>query len=112
MQREYQVQNVEVVLNRCYGGFGLARLAMDRLLELGFELTEGEKVYYPKVRAETGYFSYDPVNLLRHDPRLVQVVRELGQASWGDSAKLEIKTVYCRYWINDFDGRETLIDGV
>lgn len=110
MSRRVQCKSsIEIVLNRCWGGFGLSRKGMARLLELGFPLTEGDTKWYPQAVAEEGYFCYDPTGLERHDPRLVQVVRELGAEANGSSAKLEIVTVYSGYEFKDHDGRESLI---
>ena len=46
----------------------------------------------------------------RHDPRLVEVVKELGPLlSGGEVSYLVIEKTYCgRYLIDDYDGVETL----
>jgi len=48
--------------------------------------------------------------LSRHDPRLVEAVKELGPVlSAGPNAYLVIEKTYCdRYRIDDYDGLETL----
>ena len=90
----------KVVYNACYGGFGLSKKAAEKLAELGVE----EAIEYLKEKE-----SY-PLYLIktpRHDPRLVQVVEELGKESWGDCAKLKIEEIDCEiYRISDYDGNE------
>lgn len=98
----------KVVYNSCFGGFGLSRKALDRLIELGSEeakLTLDECDKYC-----THYGSYDP-RMFRHDLKLVQVVEELGKEANGKYASLKIyKLEGDRYRIKDFDGKEEVID--
>lgn len=104
-------ESMEVVINRCYGGFGLSRAGIRRLLELGYKLDSNEDAYIAKIindDKDTGYFNFAPMRLLRHDQRLVQVVRELGDAANGDHSKLRIETVYYGYNILGYDGMERI----
>lgn len=94
----------KVVINGCYGGFGLSRKAAERLLELGLQDSELEH----DVNREESYASYYP-NVPRHHPLLVQVVEELGEESFGDFAKLEIVEIHGDlYSIGDYDGMESI----
>lgn len=83
---------VKVVLNKCFGGFSFSEAAEKRLAELkGVE----EPVYARGVS--------------RHDPDLVQVVEEMGDAADGDFASLAIvETDSDRYRIHNYDGMESL----
>lgn len=89
----------KVVYNACYGGYTLSDEAIAKLKELG---VEGE--------ASHGCF-YDPI-LPRHDPRLVQVVEELGEkAASGRYAKLRIANLSgIRYRIDEYDGNESVVE--
>ena len=83
----------KVVYNDCYGGYGLSKAA--RVYLAGFGISEDVCEY----------------DIKRHDPRLVQVVENLGIAANGECADLQIyhmlKHEY-RYHIEDYDGLETV----
>jgi hypothetical protein len=79
----------KVVLNKCYGGFGLSDLAIDKYKQL------------------TGkHWDYDDP---RDDIYLVAIVEQLGELADGHSAKLKIESVSPNDWrIDNYDGYETL----
>lgn len=80
----------KVVINVCYGEFGLSDTAVSRLAELGLK-------------------DVDEYNLCRHDPRLVQVVEELGERASANYAELVVKEIdYHKYIINDSEGSESV----
>jgi hypothetical protein len=92
---------MKVVINRRYGGFGVSLAAAKRLVELGMtELQEQIDAY--------GGSSYDSFSygIERHDPRLIQVIEEMGDAANGQSAKLKIVDIDMEYEIEDYDGME------
>lgn len=85
----------KVVINTCFGSFGLSKKAIARLTELG--------VVYD---SEYDY-SYD---MKRHDPLLLQVVEELGHEAGADYSKLMVEEISSPlYIIREYDGRETLV---
>lgn len=113
----------KIVVNGCFGGFGLSEAAVARYAEIvGITL-------YPRTE-DIGYTSwyrvppeeYDAIDALeakndayfsvyeidRTDPALVQVVEELGEAANGDHAALYIVELEpgTRYRIDEYDGRE------
>lgn len=65
----------KIVINTCYGGFGLS--------------TKGEEEYLKikNLYDETNFYSRD---IPRDDPALVQVVEQLGSASSDSFAKLKV----------------------
>lgn len=71
---------MKVVINKCFGGFGLSLKAIRRIAELQggeghfFEYRYGRSVPYEK----------------RSDPMLVQVVEELGEVANGLYAELRV----------------------
>lgn len=80
----------KVVINSCYGGFGLSDKAKARLKELGLEV-------------EWGY------DIPRHHPLLVQVVEELGEKASDTYAKLEVVEINSRlYQVTEYDGFEDI----
>ena len=89
---------MKVVINDCYGGFNLSKLAIEN--------------YFPDQMGtgdEDGYYSFEPD---RTDPRLIKAVQELGEYSYGKNSKLkivEIPDTWKGQWkISDYDGIETL----
>ena len=85
---------MEVVLNGCYGGFGLS--------------DEAEELFHKRTGIERkevwGYEDY------RANPILVDIVKELGDRANRRSSDLyivEIPDEY-DYWVEDYDGVETL----
>lgn len=113
---------VKVVVNACYGGFGLSEKAILRYGEIkGLNLVkiqttygEGDDAWTTDHYAINGidddehYFYYS--DLERNDPVLVQVVEELGSDSDGDYASLRIADVPddAKWYIDDYDGIETI----
>lgn len=80
---------MKVVVNRCYGGFGLSRIGMEFM---GLEWD--------------GYGHCS--DLSRHDPKLVACVEQLGEKANGEHAKLSITEIpdNIKYVIEEYDGRE------
>jgi hypothetical protein len=80
----------KVVINACFGGFGLSNKAVARLRELGLEFQ----------------LEWD---IPRHHPLLVQVVEELGEKASGSHAKLEVVEINSNlYKIDEYDGLESV----
>ena len=77
----------KVVINGCYGGFGLSRKAREML---GIDS------------------KYCYVDIDRHDARLVDVVETLGEDANGDCANLKIVEIPddVDYIIEEYDGLE------
>ena len=90
----------KVVLNRCYGGFGISEKAVDWLREQG---VPSEKVYV----VETLSWRPAHCNLHRHDPLLVKCVETLGKDANGEHADLEVVEIeQPLYRISEYDGAE------
>lgn len=121
----------KIVVNRCYGGFGLSQEATLRLIDLKSELIRimpvaeyGESWNLRKKATNDRGYSYEPifpdvlekdgfVYFLRHDGNradadLVRVVEELGRASWGKHAFLEVVEIPddVDWTIEEYDGQE------
>jgi hypothetical protein len=100
------LQSVKIVVNRCYGGFGLSKAAVQRLYELG--VRPSEKAPAVHTHPEASCFDYwMTVDLSRTDPRLIQVVEELGEAASGGCAQLRVVEAQVYLDIEDYDGKET-----
>jgi len=81
-----------IVINTCYGGFGLSERAEKRYKQL----------------ANISDIDWNYSEILRDDPYLVQVVRELGMAANGAHSNLKIVEVPAgiSWHITDYDGNE------
>lgn len=88
-----------VVINTCYGGFGLSMAALRRLSRwLGMSIDDVRDRYI-----------FAPKQEVRHCPFLVRVVREMEHRSWGDCARLSIVEITGnQYFINEYDGLENI----
>lgn len=83
---------MKVVINRCYGGFGLSKAALSRIKELGGR------------DDDWFYRNYDN----RSDPLMVQAVEELGEAASGELAELKVVEIPddVEWVIEEYDGVE------
>ena len=108
----------KIVVNSCYGGFGLSHEAIVRYGEIkGLNLTvvpTGKESfdmyrYYKDGIQDTkhGLYHYD---ISRDDPALVQTVEELGEAANDRYAQLRIVDVPndVEWYIDEYDGIETV----
>lgn len=137
--------NQKIVINVCFGGFGLSDKAFERLIELGMKVTRYKsdhryedpkaeivdmndtsllksagKSHFGKKYSFTHYDTYKDGSEgdglygygsgLRTDPRLIQVVKELGEDANGDCAKLKIVEVPddIHWHIEEYDGNESV----
>ena len=87
---------MKLVVNNCYGRFGLSPKAQERYWGL-----KGKKEF---ARSET---------IERHDPVLVRVVEEMGKAADGWRARLTVIEIPdgVDYVIRDYDGMEWVVWG-
>jgi hypothetical protein len=104
---------MKIVINTDYGGFGLSDQAFEEYLKLsGVEYTTQEPEepsafhginFYDK---EGKYLSYYDVK--RNDPKLVQVVEQLGEKSWGNFANLKVVDIPdgVTWELHEYDGIE------
>lgn len=103
---------MEIVINRCFGGFSISRKAMERMAELGHAEAQAEIALHDEWKASKAqpYTEYDAYlrDVARNDPILVQVVKELGEASYGKAAQLQVVEVDNRapWRLEEYDGRE------
>ena len=121
----------KVVINKCYGGFGLSEKATMRYAEL-----KGIKLYSENVGGFTRYYLCEPEkfhklveearktgihrksnemyfdedDIKRDDPILIQVVEEFGEEANGNYAELKIFEIPSDldYEITNYDGVESI----
>jgi hypothetical protein len=126
---------MKVVVNRCFGGFGLSMKAQREYLK-----RKGKEAYFYKMEGATKYVRIDDVdrkpwlfctvtedmgkeasdlpddayfshyNVERTDPDLIAVVEELGDEANGEHARLEVVEVPdgIAWELEDYDGNETI----
>lgn len=119
---------MKVVINTCYGGFGLSPKALKRYLELKgqevwfyqqtkYKFLDGETIYecidvndikglfwYASLENEGNTIdhfpkkTFDKYDIERNDPILVRVVEEMDKESYGDCARLSIVDIEPGTW--------------
>lgn len=111
---------MKVVLNKCYGGFGLSNKAHERLIELGVkyydsldDMPKNNKELYI-VKSDLPVFSRFYSNFddkeNRSNKLLIQVIEELGEEANGRFSNLKIVEIpdNIDWELDDYDGIETL----
>ena len=102
---------VKVVINQCFGGFGLSAQATQKYLERkGVTGVVVKKNQWGKLTAFVDGKEYYGGDMDRTDPILVQVVEELGKHANGDYADLKVVEIGkgVQYRINEYDGSESI----
>ena len=97
----------EIVINGSYGGFCLSKKAVIRMAELG----NPEAIEEVNQRSEcinSEHYIFNLISTPRHDPVLVQTVKELEKEASGYSDELVIKTIQGNKYniIEDSEGKE------
>lgn len=93
---------MKIVINKCYGGFGLSKQAVDLFIAKGGTVERDE--YDDPNKPISGYeIGYDRTN-----PVLVEVVEQLGEAADTDASELKVVEIPddVEYTIEDYDGIE------
>lgn len=108
----------KVVINKCYGGFGLSHEAILRYAEIkGLKLIVVERRssisphnYYIGEESDENFFSeYD---IKRDDPALVKVVEEMGEKanSWASELYVVEIPADVNWFISEYDGWEHIAE--
>ena len=111
---------MKVVINRCFGGFGISNLAFEKLLERKGIAFNKVPAKYPIRGNDSDYHRADieqnDESYLREydfyenraDADLIAVIEELGEKSWGWASELAILDIPddVKWHIHDYDGME------
>jgi len=102
---------MKIVVNRCYGGFGLNDEAFEKYLEykgINFVKSDGKSPFgtYHYYDDEDSLLSY--WDIPRDDPILIKVVEELGDKANSWASDLEIVEIPddIEWGIEEYDGKE------
>jgi len=112
---------MKVVINRCFGGFGISNEAFEKLLDrkgIAFdkvEREEGHGIYFGATYYDAGYSGVDEHYLSDHDMTqdradkdLIAVIEEMGtkaNSQYSDLAIVEIPDDV-KWHIHEYDGME------
>lgn len=120
---------MKIVINRCYGGFGLSQKAYEKLIEYGVPgrpyveqergadglykpqpANDGEVIFTSGMKHEKYWEIWIRQDNSRTDPRIIRVVEELGEAANGPHAKLAIVEIPdgVQWEIDEYDGIESI----
>ncbi len=99
---------MKVVINRCFGGFGISEEAWEMYLNkknLPFVKETGSTGLTWYSNGDVGYYESD---LDRSDPVLIEVIEKLGDAanSWASALKIIEIPDDVDWVIGEYDGRE------
>lgn len=110
----------KIVINRCYGGFGLSRAGLMRYAELKgiklYEFKDGFMTHYATQPVDNEddlnkhYFSDHSIE--RDDLCLVQVVEELGKDASGMHGDIHVVSIPddVEWQIKEYDGLEWIAE--
>ena len=102
---------MKVVINRCYGGFGLSFEACRLIAERKGWTVATDDYDYEYFIPELGKDQrIEPYDLERSDPDLVAVVEMLGEEADGFGAELKVVSIpdEVKWYIDDYDGMEKI----
>ena len=89
---------IEVLYNKCYGGWGISEKAME--------------LYKLRIGNNNPITPLDVDELCRGDPILIQIYNELGNEFNGCYARIQIKKIPKKYenyyYIHEYDGLESV----
>ena len=111
---------MKVVINRCFGGFGISNTAFEKILErkniayekvdAKFKFRNDEYDYYKAgmVGQDDGYLSEHDIFSDRSDPDLIAVIEEMGESANGWAAEIAIVDIPddVEWHIHEYDGLE------
>jgi hypothetical protein len=100
LDERFAEDRVEVVINRCFGGFGLSEAAIEEIATIQVGPSNGRRGN----RAASNGSD-------RTHPALVATVKKLGKAANGDYAELAIVSVprHLKWRISHYDGSESVV---
>lgn len=109
---------MKILINACYGGWGLSKEAILRFSEKRPELN-ADQLYFYKMGSHVSINEKGEICIsekpIRTDPDLISVVEELGEKANGAYAEIKIVEIPDKatdWHINKFDGKESIVYSV
>lgn len=110
---------MKVVINDCFGGFGLSDEACKLCIERGMTCSEDYRdntdfIFFPKGNMFSEYYRINDRDdkKIRTNPIVIRVVEELGEEANGSCADLSIVEIPFDstdgWYIHEYNGRETI----
>jgi len=107
---------MKIVINKCFGGFGLSPLAIEEYAKrkgITLYTDEGKTGQYDSRytdKEKTEFFSYDDIP--RNDPVLIEVVETLGPKAEGAYSELKVVEIPndVNWEIEEVDGNERICE--
>ena len=102
---------MKIVINHCYGGFGLSEKAMEMFAELkNTELKKEGKGVFTFIYAVLNEKNIFDIDIPRNDLDLVKVVEMLKEEANGESASLVVREIPddVDWSIQNYDGIESI----
>lgn len=106
---------MEIVINKCFGGFGLSNKAFEELIKLGWTVSKdgdwedktSDIIYDSKEHFGNYYCRRQDI---RTNLDVIKVVKELKDEASGDCARLRIIEIPddIEWEIDDYDGQESV----
>ena len=97
---------MKVVINRCYGGFGLSKLAMESYAQRkGLQLGNWNQTF--------GFYEgISDHDIPRDDKDLVEIVESLGSLANGSCAELSVIEIPAgvNWYVEEYDGMERIAE--
>jgi len=130
-QMSLPTDNIEIMINNCFGGFGFSKQASQEYVKRSCNLpviAKGDSDTIPllfsqtttNITSEEGgdseestFRTINAYSIKRHDPLMIQIVKELGEKAYGFCAQISIETIPAQYInhysIEDYDGTEAVV---
>jgi hypothetical protein len=116
---------MEIVLNKCFGGFSISIACAEYMAKKGSKIAKAELSEYKKKKIKgkdklfsDTWFGYGIVQIgkkhidgySRTDPLLVEAVKKLKERANGSCARLKVVEIPddVKYYIDDYDGMESV----
>ena len=108
MAADSSSNTIEIMVNECFGGFGFSKDAIKEYLK-----RSSAEPNNPELMTGNDGQAINEYNVQRHNPVMVQIVKEMGFRANGAFAEIHLKKIpsqYIKHYsIEEYDGRESVV---